>query len=116
MSERAPYLGQLNDIAKKVDDVEQRHNQVVDVYADITSKRKEVDEEIRAHLSVLTQEFSVLKKALDQRRLRSKQATLILSLLAQQDEVAPVKNRINKQPYEQYVTKEWFLNELHEQP
>ena len=116
MVEQPHYIGQLKDIADKIADVEERHNQVVDVYADITSRRKEVHEEVTAHLDVLKREFLVLRRALDVREARARQATLILSLLAQKQEVVPLKNRIDKQPYEFYVTKEWFMRELqHEQ-
>ncbi len=112
MDENTPYIGQLKAIASKIDQVEERHNQVVDVYADITSKRKEVREEVTAHLEVLKREFLVLRGSLSVRANRVRQATLILSLLAQQEEVAPLRNRIDKQPYEQYVTSEWFKREL----
>lgn len=112
MDEHTPYIGQLKAIAAKIEEVEDRHNQVVDVYADITSKRKEVYEEVHAHLDVLKREFRALQQALVVRNQRSRQAMLVLSLLAQQEEVAPVKNRIDKQPYEQYVTTEWFIREL----
>ena len=109
------YIGQLKSIAKKISEVEERHNEVVDVYADITSKRKEVGEEIRAHTEVLRREFRVLQEVLAVREKRVRKATLILSLLAQQEEVSPVRNRIDKQPYEQYATTKWFLQELREQ-
>jgi len=112
MQEHPPYAGQLKAIAEKIGEVEERHNQVVDVYADITSRRKEVHEEVSAHLAVLTKEFSALKHTLLVKQKHAQQATLILSLLAQREEVAPIRNRIDKQPYEQYVTQEWFLSEL----
>ncbi len=111
-----PPIGQLKDIADKVEDVEERHNQVVDVYADITAKRKDVHEEVVAELAVIRREFESLRESIRIRMVRAKQATLILSLLAQQEEVTPLRNRIDQQPYEQYVTTEWFVEQLRDVP
>lgn len=108
----ANHISQLKSVAVHVDEVEERHNSVVDVQARLSSMGKDQASEIRAHVAALSAELSQLREDIQKRIAKAKRASVLLSLIAQEEEFKGLRTRIESQQYEMYVDKDWFSGRL----
>lgn len=106
----------LHVIEQSIRKLEEHHNDVLDLSEATTKKVSELREETTLQTQILHRRVDELRDEIHARITKAKRATVILSLLAQEQELRPVKNRIDQQPYEFYATSEWFKKQLREQP
>ena len=106
----------LHLIERGIRQLEEHHNDVLDVSAATTQRIGELKQAVDEETRLLHAQADRLRKQIRDGISRAKRATVILSLLAQQDELAPLKNRVDKQPYEQYAETAWFKQQLCERP
>lgn len=109
-------LDDLIELERAIRQLEEHHNDVLDVSEATNDNITELAEEIEQASKQLKEDILKLRAALRERIAKAKRATVIMSLLAQKEELAPIENRISKQPYEFYATSEWFKKKLSEQP
>ncbi len=101
---------QLKAFSAHVDELEERHNEVVDVHADINERIADLRGEIAAEAASLHEEAARLSELLEEREERVKHASVLISLLAQPEELSPLKRRVEAQPYERYAESAWFAD------
>lgn len=92
--------------------IEEEHNETLDTHADMQMRIRELDEDLREELIRIQNNISSLREDIRERIRKAKRATVILSLIAQSEEVKPLQTRIDKQPYEHYATTDWFVSAL----
>ena len=107
-------LADLQRIDYGIRQLEEHHNDVLDVSEATNKSITILAQEIELEGARIREDIAQLKENIRERINKAKRATVIMSLLAQQEELAPVKNRIDQQPYEEYVTSEWFARKLAE--
>ena len=106
----------LLKIEKSIRELEEHHNDVLDVSQATNENIQSLAEELYQEADRITEQITYLREQVRKRIEKAKRATVIMSLLAQEEELKPVRNRIDQQPYELYATSEWFKKQLSEQP
>jgi predicted nucleic acid-binding Zn-ribbon protein len=106
------YVHTLQTINKGIDSLEDEHNEVVDTQASVQTSISEHSESLRKDLIRVHNDITQLRTSIHERISKAKRATVILGLLAQKEELKPIQNRADKQPYELYARSEWFRSLL----
>lgn len=109
-------VAELTRIEQGIRQLEEHHNDVLDVSEATRTNIGVFAQEVHQESTRIHQSTAQLREAIHKRIAQAKRATVIMSLLAQQEELTPLKNRIDKQPYEFYATSEWFKKKLSELP
>lgn len=102
----------LHEIAEAVTALEEQHNVCLDNHEIVGERVSRSREEARMSASHLRTDIRALREELRIRLERITRAATLLSLIAQQDELAPIRARIQNQPYEQYVESAWMRKRL----
>lgn len=101
-------IAQLRDVDHKVGEIEDIHNHIVDTQAELAQKQSNFLDDALADIHALREDLHLLRGDIQVRIAHAKKASVLLSLIAQQEELTPVKNRINQQQYEMYASRQWF--------
>lgn len=109
-------LHELHEIEKGIRQLEEHHNDVLDLSTETNKKITDLALDLQQEITSIQEHTRQLKERIHDRITKAKRATVLMSLLAQKEEIAPINNRIDKQPYEFYATSEWFKKQLSERP
>lgn len=103
---------ELEVIAAKIGELEERHNDILDLYAEIHDNIEVSKASIRYQVNAIAVDITALNGEIRRTIAKTKKATIIMSLLAQKEELTPIESRVNAQKYEMYADSSWFKEEL----